>query len=68
MAMERIVRTDSPAPAVWEPCAACWGQGRIYCRGDEGRLQAVACYGCLGVGQTLPAPSVPPPPRNTGAM
>ena len=59
MAMERIVRTDSPSPAVWEPCAACWGQGRIYCRGEEGRLQAVACYGCLGVGQTLRLPEGP---------
>jgi hypothetical protein len=57
--MARIVGLDpTPAP-VWTPCAACWGQGRIYCRDDVRKLRPVACYGCLGVGQTV---QLPPPP------
>ena len=52
--MARIAGIDaSPPSSAWAPCAACWGQGRIYCRGDDRRLRPVACYGCLGVGQTL---------------
>jgi hypothetical protein len=55
--MARIVRSDAAPPPVWAPCAACWGQGRIYCRDEETRrLMPVACYGCLGVGQTLQVP------------
>jgi hypothetical protein len=53
----RIVRSETPSAAAWAPCAACWGQGRIYCRGDDRRLYPVPCYGCLGVGQTLPVPA-----------
>jgi hypothetical protein len=49
----RIVRIDAAPASVWAPCPACWGQGRIYCRGEDRRLRPVACYGCLGVGQTL---------------
>jgi hypothetical protein len=65
--MKRIARTDaSPAP-VWATCAACWGQGRIYCRDEERRLRPVVCYGCLGVGQTLTAPPAPPGPRGIEA-
>jgi hypothetical protein len=51
--VSRTVRIDAPSPPVWAPCAACWGQGRIYVRGDDCRLRPVACYGCIGVGQTL---------------
>jgi hypothetical protein len=47
---------------VWVPCAACWGQGRIYRRDEERRLRPVACYGCLGVGQTLTVAPDPPAP------
>ena len=53
IAMARSTRIDaSPAP-VWAPCPHCWGQGRIYCRDEDRRLRPVACYGCLGIGQTL---------------
>lgn len=55
--MARIVRIPAPPVPAWQTCAACWGQGRIYVRDDSTRrLRPVACYGCLGVGQTLPAP------------
>ena len=60
-AVARIVRLDDPPPPVWTPCAACWGQGRIYCPDAERRLRPVACYGCLGVGQTIQA--LPPVSR-----
>lgn len=51
--MARIVRIDPSTAPVWAPCPACWGQGRIYCPDEDRRLHPVACYGCLGVGQTL---------------
>jgi hypothetical protein len=53
IAMARSTRLDAAAAPVWAPCPHCWGQGRIYCRDDDRRLRPVACYGCLGVGQTL---------------
>ena len=51
--MARDVRVDSSPVPVWAPRAACWGQGGIYCRGEDRRLHPVTCDGCLGVGQTL---------------
>lgn len=59
-AMARIVGIDATPAPVWTPCPACWGQGRILCRDGERKLRPVACYGCLGVGQTvrLPPPAV----------
>lgn len=58
--MARIVGIDaSPPSQVWSPCAACWGQGRIYCRGEDRRLRPVPCYGCLGVGQTYGGVTLP---------
>ncbi len=68
--MARIVRIDATSVPVWAPCAACWGQGRIYCRDEETRrLTPVACYGCLGVGQTLEVTPEPGPggPRSSSA-
>ncbi len=61
--MARIVRIDASPAAVWAPCPDCWGQGRIYCPGEDRRLRPVACYGCLGVGQTL---RLPPPQTEPG--
>jgi hypothetical protein len=53
IAVARSTRLDAAAAPVWAPCPHCWGQGRIYCRDEDRRLRPVACYGCLGVGQTL---------------
>ena len=60
--MPRIVRSEASPAVIWAPCPDCWGQGRIYCCGEDRRLLPVACYGCLGVGQTLrlPPPSTEP--------
>lgn len=46
----------------WAPCPTCWGQRRILepARNGEG-LVAVACQGCLGVGERPAA--APSPPR-----
>jgi hypothetical protein len=65
IAMARSTRLDAAAAPVWAPCPHCWGQGRIYCRDDDRRLRPVACYGCLGVGQTLR--DVPLPTGDGGA-
>jgi hypothetical protein len=61
--MARSTRLDASPAAVWAPCPHCWGQGRIYCRDEDRRLRPVACYGCLGVGQTL---RLPDPPTGQG--
>jgi len=64
--MARVTRIGEAAAPAWVPCAACWGQGRIYCRDEDRRLRPVACYGCLGVGQTLTVPPDPPPAESPG--
>lgn len=48
--------TRTPArPAVWRPCATCWGQRRIYQdRNGEG-LVPQTCPACIGVGEELVA-------------
>ena len=60
--MAWIVRREAAPAAIWAPCPDCWGQGRIYRRGEDRRLLPVACYRCLGVGQALrlPPPSTEP--------
>ena len=48
--------THTPArPALWRPCATCWGQRRIYQdRNGEG-LVPHTCPACIGVGEELVA-------------
>ena len=39
--------------AIWEPCATCWGQRRIFeDRNGEGLVPST-CPGCLGVGERV---------------
>jgi hypothetical protein len=57
VASARTDPTTAPPPAVtWAPCPTCWGQRRIWIRGEapngEGAvLTPVACYGCMGIGE-----------------
>jgi hypothetical protein len=39
--------------AIWEPCATCWGQRRIFeDRNGEGLVPST-CPGCLGLGERV---------------
>lgn len=40
-------------PAIWAPCAWCWGQRRIFEQLDGEALVPYRCPGCLGLGEQL---------------
>lgn len=47
------IETTDFAPAIWAPCATCWGQRRIYeDRNGEG-LVPCTCPTCLGLGERI---------------
>lgn len=49
--MSTAIRIPVLPPTVWEPCATCWGQRRIFEDLNGEGLVPCACPTCMGMGE-----------------